>query len=220
MTPSSFAKSVGFAKRQVRYLKPSGEPVGGEGGRAGQCLKAALVFRQKTRCSGDLGWPQEQTSLASVCLNFVWYQQKSPCDERIASKRCRVARGRLSSGGNFTWYSRPHFLYHLESLVLQLVHQERCASLRRVRNVDRIPLIVGSEAGPASHSSFLAPRSASLSAASFPSIRVCPGAHRTLTSWVCIASWQLWKAHCDELGASPRRPQITDVLSMQSHRRR
>ena len=45
MTPSSFAKSVGFAKRQARYLKPSVGLVGGEGGRSGQCLKAALVFR-------------------------------------------------------------------------------------------------------------------------------------------------------------------------------
>jgi hypothetical protein len=78
VTPSSFAKSVGFAKRQVRYLKPSEELVGGEGGRAGQYLKAALVFRQKTRCSGDLAQPHEQTSFASVCLNLVWYQEKSP----------------------------------------------------------------------------------------------------------------------------------------------
>src|SRR5271156_6225189 len=115
---------------------------------------------------------------------------------------------------------RPHFLYHLESLVLHFVHQEYCASLRSFRKIDRTPLTVGSEARPVSQSSFMAPRSASLSAASFPLIPVCPGAHRTLTSWVCIASWQLWKAHCDELGASPRRPQITDVLSMQSHRRR
>jgi hypothetical protein len=32
MTPISFAKSVGFAKRQVRYAKPSTRQVGGANG--------------------------------------------------------------------------------------------------------------------------------------------------------------------------------------------
>jgi hypothetical protein len=65
VTPSSFAKSVGFARRQVRYVKPSVGLVGGEGGRSGQCLNAAWVFRQRTKWSGDFRWPHEQTSLAS-----------------------------------------------------------------------------------------------------------------------------------------------------------
>ena len=33
MTLSSFAKSVGFARRQVRYAKPSVRQVGGASGR-------------------------------------------------------------------------------------------------------------------------------------------------------------------------------------------
>ena len=40
MTPSSFAKSVGFARRQVRYAKPSARQVGGASGRCGQCADA------------------------------------------------------------------------------------------------------------------------------------------------------------------------------------
>jgi len=44
VTFSSFTKSIGFAKRQVRYVRPLVGPIGGEGGRSGQCLKAICVF--------------------------------------------------------------------------------------------------------------------------------------------------------------------------------
>jgi hypothetical protein len=71
VTPRTFAKSVGFAKIQVRYVRPSARQVGGDGGRSGQCEKAALAFRQHTRCSGVLRKPHEHRSLASRWLNFV-----------------------------------------------------------------------------------------------------------------------------------------------------
>jgi hypothetical protein len=47
VTLSKFVKLVSFAKILVRYIKPSIGLVGGKGGRVGQCLKAAYVFRQK-----------------------------------------------------------------------------------------------------------------------------------------------------------------------------
>jgi hypothetical protein len=87
VTPSSFAKSVGFARRQVRYAKPSARQVGGANGRCGQYLKAVWVLQQHTRCTRVLRSPREQKRLASVCWNFVWYQWKSPCDERMARRR-------------------------------------------------------------------------------------------------------------------------------------
>ena len=71
MTLSSFAKSVGFARRQVRYAKPSAKQVGGVNGHCGQYLKTVLVLQQHTRCSGVLQKPHEQRRLASACWNFV-----------------------------------------------------------------------------------------------------------------------------------------------------
>jgi hypothetical protein len=65
VTPSSFAKSFGFDRRPGGYVKPFAGLVGGAIGRCGQCLKAAFDFRQRTRWSGVLGRPQEQSSLLS-----------------------------------------------------------------------------------------------------------------------------------------------------------
>ena len=66
MTLSSFAKSVGFARRQVRYAKPSARQVGGANGRCGQYLKAVLVLQQHTRCSRVLQTLHKQKRFATV----------------------------------------------------------------------------------------------------------------------------------------------------------
>src|SRR5438045_8444335 len=113
--------------------------------------------------------------------------------------RCSTRREKLSSGRGLTLLSRSHLLCRGESLVLHLAHQELCASLRSPRQMDRIPLTVGCDAGPVVQR-WEAPRSASLSAASLPSIPVCLGAHLIPMLWVCITPWQLRKAHCEELG--------------------
>jgi len=68
VTPRKAAKSVGFANRQVRYVKPSVGLAGGSIGRFSQCLKAAYAFRQRTRWSGVLGRPYEHSSLLSGWL--------------------------------------------------------------------------------------------------------------------------------------------------------
>jgi hypothetical protein len=59
------AKSVGFTRRQLRYIKPSIGFIDGLISRYGQCLKAAYVFRQSIRWSRVLGLPQEHSSLLS-----------------------------------------------------------------------------------------------------------------------------------------------------------
>ena len=45
MTFSSFVKSISFARRQVRYIRPLVGLIGGEGGCSSQCLKAICVFQ-------------------------------------------------------------------------------------------------------------------------------------------------------------------------------
>jgi hypothetical protein len=76
-----------FCQEASEVRKAFSKATGGETGLSGQCLKATWVFRHSTKCSGALGRPHEQTSLASRCLNFVWYQLKSPCDVGMARRR-------------------------------------------------------------------------------------------------------------------------------------
>jgi hypothetical protein len=59
------AKSIGFARRQLRYIKPSIGFIGDLIGHCGQCLKAAYVFWQSIRWSRVLGLPQKYLSLLS-----------------------------------------------------------------------------------------------------------------------------------------------------------
>jgi hypothetical protein len=68
MTPRKAAKSVGFANRQVRYVKPSVGLASGLIGRFGQCLKAAYAFWQRMRWLGVLGWLYKHSSLLSGWL--------------------------------------------------------------------------------------------------------------------------------------------------------
>ena len=120
MTSRNFAKSAGFAIRRERYSMLSDMLDGRKGGHSGHWPKSRAVLQQCTRCTGVFLQPQEQSSLALSCANFMWYQEKSPWDERSASRRWSIAHGKSSSGSGLTLYSRHHFLYHAESLVLCL----------------------------------------------------------------------------------------------------
>jgi hypothetical protein len=178
------------------YARPSLRLDGGIGGRSGQRPKAPWVLRQSARCSGVLSRPHEQVKFALSCLNFRWYQAKSPCADRMERSLARVGLGRSSSAGPLRGVqARSQLLYHLESFFLMLDHQLCCLSCSSCRAIDLMPDSVGVAALPVGCDGWQASRLASLSAASFPSISMCPGAHLIETSWVSMAPWHSRKAH-------------------------
>ena len=71
MTLRNFAKSAGLAIRHKRYPMLSDKLDGRKGGCTGHWPKSRAVLRQCTRCVGVFFRPQEQSSLASLCANFM-----------------------------------------------------------------------------------------------------------------------------------------------------
>jgi hypothetical protein len=117
-------------------------------------------------------WLQE-TSRSQLVL--PWYSKPSRrsdggayggCGQRLNVRA--TLRQRTTCSGSLRW--PQEYL----SLVQHFAHQERCASLRSFLELERIPLTVGFDARLVSHC-WVAPRLASLSAASLPSIPVWPG---------------------------------------------
>lgn len=82
------------------------------------------------------------------------------------------------------WYGSFHWVYQLESLLFALLHQAVLAAASAAFLIVRIPDTVGCAASPNGVEGSLASASARLSAASLPSMLVCPGAHRILISGI------------------------------------
>ena len=193
MTSRKAAKSSGSSQSFWRYFVASLGVLGGAGGRLGHRRKtfAVVVFRHSAMCKGVFGRPQEHFRVALSWWNFRWYYAKSPWLVRIASSLARVGRVSSSSwGGRVGWYGSFHWVYQLESLLLALFHQAALAVASCAFLIVRIPDTVGCAASPYGVEGSFASASARLSAASLPSMLVCPGAHRILTLGIeSIISW-------------------------------
>ena len=167
--------------------------LGGARGRFGQRRKmlVVLVFRHSAMCKGVLGRPQVHPRVALSWWNFRWYHAKSPWLVRIASSFARVGRVNPSScGGRVGWYGSFHWMYQSESLLFALLHQAVLAVASAVFLIVRMPDTVGCAASPKGVEGSFASASARRSAASLPSMLVCPGAYWILTLGIeFIISW-------------------------------